>query len=241
MLGRLLKDLLLGRWRAPASRSPGPPPHAPVLARYRPEVFDVPDEAAARAIILTPEGGTPTETRWERETPYLARLAVAELQIVAGMRVIDYGCGIGRLARELIAKTHCNVVGVDISASMRRLAVAHVQSAAFDALDPETFAAGSATGPRADAAIACWVLQHCMQPARDIERIFEALRPGARLIVVNNWLRAVPGDTGWVNDGVDIAALVEARFRRIKREPLDVDAVGPTVARHAYVAVYERP
>ncbi|HVJ74958.1 MAG TPA: methyltransferase domain-containing protein, partial [Casimicrobiaceae bacterium] len=85
-----------------------------MLARYRPEVFDVPDEAAARAIILTPEGGTPTETRWERETPYLARLAVAELQIVAGMRVIDYGCGIGRLARELIAKTHCNVVGVDV-------------------------------------------------------------------------------------------------------------------------------
>lgn len=48
MLGRLLKDLLLGRWRAPASRSQGPPPREPVLARYRLEVFDVPDESAAR-------------------------------------------------------------------------------------------------------------------------------------------------------------------------------------------------
>jgi SAM-dependent methyltransferase len=241
MLGRLLKDLVLGRWRAPPARAAAPPTRAPVVTRYRPEVFDVPDEAAARAIILTPSGGTDTGARWELETPYLVRLAIDELQLRPGMRVVDYGCGIGRLARELIASTHCTVVGVDISASMRRLAVDHVRSAAFEVLDPEAFAARSAAGARADAAIACWVLQHCLEPSRDIASLFDAMRPGARLLVVNNRLRAVPGDTGWVNDGIDIAALLDARFRRLKRSPLDAGAVAPTVAQVAYVAVYERP
>jgi hypothetical protein len=41
---------------------------------YSRAAFDVPDEAAARRIILTPEFGQDTDERWERETPYLAQL-----------------------------------------------------------------------------------------------------------------------------------------------------------------------
>ena len=35
--------------------------------------------------------------------------------------VLDYGCGIGRIAKELILKTSCKVIGVDISESMRKM------------------------------------------------------------------------------------------------------------------------
>jgi hypothetical protein len=46
---------------------------------YRPQVFDVPDVDAAKAIILTPERGTTTAERWEVETPYLVDAIGREL------------------------------------------------------------------------------------------------------------------------------------------------------------------
>ena len=245
MLGRLLIDALRGRWRRPpapgGSGTAAPAARAPVVMRYRAEVFDIADEAQARAIILTPEGGRSTESRWERETPYLARLAIEALGLRPGMRVLDYGCGIGRLARELIASTGCSVAGVDISASMRELAVRYVGSPGFEAIDATTLARRAAGGERFDGAIACWVLQHCADVSSELAVIHAALRPGARFVVVNNRRRAVPGDVGWVDDGVDVSALLDARFRRVEHRPLDPAAVGDAVAMHAYAAIYERP
>jgi SAM-dependent methyltransferase len=243
MLGKLLIDLLRGRWRpvAGSAGSNAPAVREPVVSRHRPEVFDVVDEAEARAIILTPEGGRSTETRWEQETPYLARLAIEALGPRPGMRIVDYGCGIGRLARELIASTGCDVVGVDISPSMRELAVRYVGSRSFEAIDAPSLARRTAGGERCDGAIACWVLQHCMDAAGELDVIRAALRPGGRFLVVNNLRRAMPSDRGWVDDGIDVAALLDVRFRRIERRALDPAAVGDAVATHAYAAVYERP
>ena len=45
---------------------------------YNPAIFDVPDIATAKRIILTPEG-VPTELRWQVETPYVAEL-IAQTQ-----------------------------------------------------------------------------------------------------------------------------------------------------------------
>jgi SAM-dependent methyltransferase len=42
--------------------------------------------------------------------------------------VLDYGCGIGRIAKELIKQTGCHVIGVDISPSMLGLAYPYVHS-----------------------------------------------------------------------------------------------------------------
>ena len=43
----------------------------PTEPRYCPQVFDQPDLADAKAIILTPEAGLTTDERWERETAFL--------------------------------------------------------------------------------------------------------------------------------------------------------------------------
>ncbi|CAG1002370.1 hypothetical protein BURK1_02961 [Burkholderiales bacterium] len=244
VLRRLLSGLLFARRDLPSRDSTppaAPPAGSPVTLRYRPDVFDVTDEDSARRIILTPEGGESTRSRWERETPCVTRLALQELGIGPDSLVVDYGCGIGRIARELIASTGCRVIGVDISASMRRLAQSYVQSPRFEAIDPATLDARAAAGMRAEAAIACWVLQHCMDPGVDAGRLFEALRPGGRLLVVNNLRRAVPADRGWVDDGLDVAALLDARFRRIRRGTLDPEAAGPDVTQHSFVGIYERP
>lgn len=246
MLGRVLRDLLRGRRGAYAPALPSSPkadatnPSAAVTMRYRSDVFDVANATQARDVILTPEGGQSTDERWARETPYLVALAIDELGLRQGTRVIDFGCGIGRLARELVARSGCAVTGVDISDSMRRLAQDYVRSPSFEAIDPATLDARTAAGEHADAAIACWVLQHGMDPGSDIDALARALRPGGRLLVVNNVRRAVPADQGWVDDRLDIAALLDARFRRIKRHGLDEAVVGPVVAQHAFVAVYER-
>jgi SAM-dependent methyltransferase len=191
------------------------------MATYYPQVFDAADEAAARAIILTDEGeGADTETRWARETPYLVELVRAHLRLGPESLVLDYGCGIGRMARALIAATGCRVVGVDISARMRALAAAHVADERFMAVAPAQLDGLVAHGLRADAALAVWVLQHCLAPAEDIARLRAALAPQGRLFVLNMPGRAVPAvqEAGgearfvWAADGIDVAALLRARF-----------------------------
>ena len=141
-------------------------------ARYNPEVFNVADMKQAKEIILTNEGpGANSETRWAFETPYLVELMLQTFSLRSDMVVLDYGCGIGRMAKALIEASGCSVIGVDISASMRRLAIDYVQSDRFLAVSPGQFDTLVRVGLRVHTAIAIWVLQHCFNPADDIARI----------------------------------------------------------------------
>lgn len=180
---------------------------------YDPSCFDVATIDQARTIILTPQGST-TDARWALETPYQVALAADHLPLNEDTVVLDYGCGIGRLARELIAEFGCRVVGVDISASMRAMAVEYVASERFQVVSPEELDGLVAGGFRCDGAYSIWVLQHCDAPADDIARIARALSPGGALLVVNNITRAVPVAGGFADDGIDIKALLSASFKR---------------------------
>lgn len=81
----------------------------PKVATYRPDVFDGTDIDSAMRIILTEEAGTTTEERWQRETPYLVNEIGRALELDAQSRVLDYGCGIGRIAKGLIDRYGCRV------------------------------------------------------------------------------------------------------------------------------------
>jgi len=179
---------------------------------YLPQVFDVLNMQSAREVILTHEGAGSAEERWQTETPYVADLIEKSLALTSETILIDYGCGIGRLAKELIARHGCRVIGVDISINMRALAVDYVRSDRFLPCSPEMLDALVERGFTADAAFSVWVLQHCFKPADDVERIHRSLAPGADLFIVNNFARAVPTNEGWVNDGIDIKALLTGRF-----------------------------
>jgi cyclopropane fatty-acyl-phospholipid synthase-like methyltransferase len=181
-------------------------------ATYNPAVFDVADEAQAKSIILTPEGST-TEERWRVETSYLIKLIAETIKLRPGMTLLDYGCGIGRMAKELIDRHDCRVVGLDISSSMRALAATYVNSDRFCACSPAMLAALVAGGLRFDGAISIWVLQHCLRPADDIGMLRHALKPDAPLFIVNNLHRAVPTiEQGWASDGLDIKGMLGAQF-----------------------------
>jgi SAM-dependent methyltransferase len=216
---------------------------------YEPRVFDAPNIAQAKRIILTAEGSG-TEQRWAKETPYVAEMISRALNLRPDTVLLDYGCGIGRLAKELIAKYRCSIVGVDISASMRGFAATYVESDRFLACAPATLDTLVERGFACDAAITVWVLQHCQRPAEDVARIKRALKPSAPLFVVNNIHRAVPmlerklGPMGasmagtWANDGIDVKALVTQAFVPQDEGKLAPDRIGSDLSRLTYWATF---
>jgi len=189
---------------------------------YNPEIFDVRNISEARKIILTGEGST-TDERWETETPHLVDQISNSMAISPESILIDYGCGIGRLARELIQRHGCHVIGVDISHSMRALSVDYVRSDRFLSCSPEMLDLLVKYGLVADGAISIWVLQHCLKPSEDIERIHRALKPGANVFILNNIHRAIPTrEKAWVNDGIDIKAMLARHFSMLSEgKPLE--------------------
>jgi SAM-dependent methyltransferase len=132
-----------------------------MAARYFPEIFHAADALSARDIILTNEGpGADTETRWACETPYVLDLLRGQMPLAPDSLILDYGCGIGRMAKAMIDATGCSVIGLDVSPSMRALAVDYVASDRFVAVSPGQFDRLVQAGLLVDATIAIWVLQH---------------------------------------------------------------------------------
>jgi hypothetical protein len=66
-------------------------------ATYFADVFAVQTIEQARQIILTGEGSTSAE-RWQVETPWLVDTISGLIDITPDTLLVDYGCGIGRVA-----------------------------------------------------------------------------------------------------------------------------------------------
>ncbi len=205
---------------------------------YYPKAFDAEDEAAARAIILTAEGES-TESRWERETPYLAQRLIELLDLRAGDKVVDFGCGIGRVARELIARIDCEVLGVDISPRMREMAAGYVASERFRAVGIEEFDSMCASGWRAYGAYTCWVLQHCNDPRKEIARVVNALPPHACLAVLNSaYAQALPTKDGWDLREIDMRAILQETLVELNAEKLPADVAASGVLDTTFFGLY---
>jgi hypothetical protein len=130
---------------------------------------------------------------------------------------------------------------VDISPQMRMLAVQYVGSEKFLACAPAALDTLLASGLRCDAAISIWVLQHARAPQEDIALVQAALRPGAPLFVVNNIRRAVPTlEADWVDDGVDIKALLVDSFDLEDEGTIPADKTTPAISQGTYWARMRR-
>lgn len=209
-------------------------------AVYAPEVFDVRDVDEARRIILTPEAGTTTDARWAAETPWLADRILERFPLTEQHVVIDFGCGLGRLARALIERTRCWVIGVDMSRSMRQLAPGYVESPRFAVVSPPVLDLMIARGFRAELAIAIWVLQHVARPQDDVARLHQVLASGGGVFVANNLRRAVPTDRGWAHDGIDVDALLAQTFTPSWRGALPGDIGGDVLPQASFLAAYRK-
>jgi cyclopropane fatty-acyl-phospholipid synthase-like methyltransferase len=210
-------------------------------AKYTPEIFDVRDIDEARRIILTAESGTTTDARWATETPWLADRILEQFPLTERQVVIDFGCGLGRMAKALIERTRCWVVGVDMSQGMRQLAPGYVQSPRFATVSPPMLDLMIARGFRAELAIAIWVLQHVAQPEADVGRLQRVLVPGGGVFVANNLRRAVPTDRGWAHDGIDVDALLARSFVPGWRSALPSEIGGDVLPGASFVGAYRNP
>jgi SAM-dependent methyltransferase len=207
---------------------------------YRPQIFDVDSLEDAKSIILTPGQDTSTEERWIKETPYLLEQLGKELQPNTDDLILDYGCGVGRLAKELIAHYGCVVLGVDISSQMLQLAINYVGSPKFIACSPTVLARMVSNGLRVDHAYSTWVIQHCFDPHAEIIHIKQALKPGGRFYVVNSHYRCVPSDQGWVNDGVHIAELLRREFQEVNYSTLPETVTTAQIAQHCFCMTLQK-
>lgn len=207
---------------------------------YQPQVFDVSSIAEAIRIIVTPEQGTTTQERWEKETPYLVSDSGRLLGICPSTCVLDYGCGIGRVAKGLIEQFGCRVIGVDFSASMRLLAPEHVLSERFTVWSPEVLEQMIGKGFRADAAICLWVIQHVHDPNDVINRIARTLLPGSLLYALNS-TRCVPTNRGWMNDGFNVQKGLCAVFQEESHHSLPQSVSTPQLASVSTIQVLRKP
>ncbi|QSB16415.1 class I SAM-dependent methyltransferase [Natronosporangium hydrolyticum] len=120
---------------------------------------------------------------------------LAALGPVAGLTVLDLGCGPGLYAAELLARGAARVVGVDVSPEMVRLARAEVatDAATFHCQDLQSPLSWAADG-EFDAAVMPLVIHHLDDRVAALREAARALRPGGRLVVstahpVHDWLR----------------------------------------------------
>lgn len=209
-------------------------------AVFRPEAFEVANIEQAKSVIVTPERGTTTEERWQKETPYLVGDIAQRPPIGPETTVLDYGCGIGRIAKELIARCGCRVVGVDASKTMRDLAPGYVLSERFIVWSPEVFEKMLDRGFRVDCAISLWVIQHVLDPRQVIGLIHAAVRPGGMFYALNQQGRCVPTDLGWVNDGFDVWSALASTFAEEARHFLPESVTTAELARQALIQVLRR-
>lgn len=230
MLIKLLRDI----WTSMRHKDSGASNASKQIPKYSPAVFHTSDIEKAKYIILTPTPDMTTDERWEIETRRLSDELGHALNLNPDSRILDFGCGIGRIAKALIERYGCTVVGVDISENMRKLSIDYVKSERFIACDPATFDQMIKEGFHATGAYTCWVLQHCHSPALEIERIHSALVPGAPLFVLNSNNRLVPTDSGWASDDISVENLLAARFEPVSKFDVSQLVVSKNLANQSY-------
>jgi len=127
-------------------------------------------------------------------------LAEGVIAVMSGKRIVDLGCGNGRLARRLAASGNV-VTGVDASEEQIRLAKAE---SAGDTIRPDfRISPMEDTGLDAaafDVAVISQALHHAAEPSAAIREAYRLLAPGGRLLVLDllaheeDWMRTRFGD-----------------------------------------------
>jgi SAM-dependent methyltransferase len=195
----------------------------------------------AMTLILPPREGKSSQDRWKVETPYLGKLISEKLNILGGTSVLDLGCGMGRLAKELRDTRGCNIIGVDQSFEMRVLAENYVGPQKFFTMRPEGLDTFAVAGHKLNfsAAIMTWSLQCMENPEREILRLKRLLRQNGVLFAAGEKKRRVPTKDGvWEDDGLDVRKLLSNHLKVEEEGTLDPGVVGARSAKDTFWGVY---
>ena len=181
---------------------------------YSPDAFNVDTLDKARQMSVLAGSEMRESIRWGEEINFLCDTMARELMLRKGDLILDYGCGVGRLAKRL-CELGCDVLGVDISPAMRRYAMEYVNAPGhFLAVAPEELMMLVGKGLRCDHACVAWMLQHSPNVYADLQLIHRSLKGlGGVFVADNREMRLVPiQGNQWCNDGVDIWRMLELNF-----------------------------
>lgn len=166
--------------------------------------------------VVGPCNGFTYQERWEKETPDMVR-AILKQTDVTSPRILDYGCGVGRLAREVLMQhPSATVVGIDESPVQQQHARDYVDSPRFTACFPHEVEGSF------DLIYCIYVLQHV--PALDlrgaIARIHHRLNPDGVFVYCSSDTRmTIRWDSfAFFDDrflGVNIRAEIEKLFEPV--------------------------
>jgi len=134
---------------------------------FKPKGFN----EAQHAVVGDCNGFT-MQQRWEAETPDFAKSIIQNLQ---GDKILDYGCGVGRIAKEILNKIdrdkEIKLLGVDRSSEMLLEAKKYVNNINFDTSLPEFI--DKVVTSKFDLAYCVYVLQHV--PSIEIREILSRI------------------------------------------------------------------
>jgi 2-polyprenyl-3-methyl-5-hydroxy-6-metoxy-1,4-benzoquinol methylase len=179
--------------------------------RYVKEVFDVVTFEQAKHTVLTSDSNN--QKKFEEETKFFVESIKSKNIIKPELKVLDFGCGMGRISKELVQTFGCDVVGVDISESMGKFATLYVRSpskfkSVLEYTEPDSI----------DVVISTFVLQHVENPLKEIDNLVKVTKEGGYLIILNESKRYVPSGVDknnfviWNDDGFDILTEIEKYF-----------------------------
>ena len=206
---------------------------------YNPQIFDLPTIGDAMQIILTPG-------RFHHRTP------LGDRNPLSGGSDLSFLQPYRQLPGARLRLRHRPAgEGADRPAWMQRGGPGHQPEHAGDVsglcgLGPFLPAARRRCsiccldrGLRFDLALSVWVRQHCSNVQEDIARIARALVSDGGLFVVNQRRRAVPTvELGWIDDGIDVYALLRETFRQRTRGSLPAEHTTRNVSRKSSWATY---
>lgn len=162
--------------------------------------------------------GHSCEERWEKETPAFARAIVRNLP-PDSFTILDYGCGVGRLAKEVLKlNKKITVIGLDASEDELRLAKEYVNDSRFIPTKPEDFK------QKVDLIYCVYVLQHvpAIELRHAIERMHYFLKPGGALVYCSSDYRMAINQGGGFTDDRHLGVDIRREISRLFREEADL-------------------
>ena len=180
------------------------------IPRFKAESFE-----AGKNSVVGDCNGHSCKERWELETPAFAR-AISRHITEDTYTVLDYGCGVGRLAKAVLSvNPKITILGLDPSEDERRHAKSYVNDSRFIPIHPDEL------NQTVDLVYCIYVLQHvpAIELRHAIERMHYFLKPGGKLVYCSSDYRmAINSGGGFTDDrhtGVDIRREISRLFEEV--------------------------
>lgn len=112
--------------------------------------------------------GVSMQDRWEKETPVFAKRILEFAELRPGFTILDYGCGVGRISKEIIKQANeVTVFGLDASSEELKLAKEYVNDSRFIPVLPHELC------QQADLIYSIYCLQHV--PAIELREVLQRI------------------------------------------------------------------